>query len=257
MIRRSCKVVAAYLLVLIGSAGYRALCAAAPVDLSGTWVLNTQESDDPQQAVQRWIQARGVGGGAAPGTGSGDSTGSIDVGGGGGGRGMAGIGGGLLAMMQRFSQNSERLTIQQGDPEVTISNAAGQSNLVFTDGRVVESTNEEGGKTKVKTRWKKDKMIIDIDFPTRPNPAGGTLTPSLTMIYSLDKSGRLLLSSTVGIGGQVPPLTVDRVYDRGEPAAPPPTTDEPQGVPQGAPQGVPQGAPQGVPQGVPPPPPGL
>jgi hypothetical protein len=123
-------------------------------------------------------------------------------------------------MMQRFSQNSERLTIVQGDPEVTITNAAGQSNMVFTDGRVIESVGEGGGKTKVKTRWKKDKMVIDIDFPSRPSPAGGTITPTLTMTYSLDKNGRLELASTVGIGASVPPLTVERVYDRGEPAAP-------------------------------------
>ena len=87
----------------------------------------------------------------------------------------------------------------------------------YLQGHSVESTGEDGGKTKVKTRWKKEKMIIDIDFPTRPNPAGGTLTPSLTMTYSLDKSGRLLLASTVGIGATVPPLTVERVYDREQP----------------------------------------
>jgi hypothetical protein len=153
---------------------------------------------------------------------------------------MAAVGGGLLAMMERFSQNSEKLTIAQGDPEVTITNAAGQSNMVFTDGRVVESTGEDGGKTKVKTRWKKEKMIIDIDFPSRPNPAGGTLTPSLTMTYSLDKSGRLLLASTVGIGATVPPLSVGRVYDRGQPVAP--AESAPAGVPAGVPAGQPQPA---------------
>ena len=212
---------AAIVLVLLALGGARALRAESPVDLSGTWILNVEESDDAQEELRRWVQARGVGGsaggGTAPGTGAGDDGGSYDVARGGGGRGMAAIGGGLMAMLERFSQNSEKLTIAQSDPEVTITNAAGQSNMVFTDGRVVESTGEDGGKTKVKTRWKKDKMIIDIDFPTRPNPAGGTLTPGLTMTYSLDKSGRLLLASTVGIGATVPPLTVERVYDREQP----------------------------------------
>jgi hypothetical protein len=251
-------VVTVYVVLLLAGAGYRALsAAAAPPDLTGTWVLNAKESEDPEQMAQRWIQARSVGGsaggGAAPSTGAGDGgSGGYDVAGGGSGRGMGAVGTGLLQMMKRFSQNGERLTIQQGDPEVTITNAAGQSNLVYTDGRVVESANEEGGKTKIKSRWKKDKMIIDIDFPSRPNPAGGTITPNLTMTYSLDKAGRLLLSSTVGIGGTtLPPLTVDRVYDRGTaesaPATPP--TGEPQGVPQGAPQGVPQGQPSAPPPG--------
>ena len=220
MRERNRALAAAILALLLGGAS-RALLAQAPVDLSGTWVLNVEESDDMQEEHRRWVQARGVGGsaagGAAPSTGAGDGgSGSYDVAGG-GGRGMAAVGGGLLGMMERFSQNSEKLTIAQADPEVVITNAAGQANKVFTDGRVVESTGEDGGKTKVKTRWKKEKMIIDIDFPTRENPAGGTLTPSLTMTYSLDKSGRLLLASTVGLGGQIPPLTVERVYDREQP----------------------------------------
>jgi hypothetical protein len=82
-------------------------------------------------------------------------------------------------------------------------------------------------------------MVIDIDFPTRPNPAGGTLTPGLTMTYSLDKSGRLLLASTVGIGATVPPLTVDRVYDRGQPE--PPAEAAPAGAPVGKPAEPPPG----------------
>jgi hypothetical protein len=225
---------AAIALVLLALGAARGVRAESPVDLSGTWVLNAEESDDPQEQFRRWVQARGVGStGGAPGAG-----GNPNEGGGfeaGGGRGMAAVGGGLMAMMERFSQNAEKLTIAQSDPEVTITNAAGQSNMVFTDGRVVESTNEEGGKTKVKTRWKKDKMIIDIDFPSRPNPAGGTLTPSLTMTYSLDKNGRLLLASTVGIGATVPPLTVERVYDRGQPDAP--AASAPAGVPAEPPPG--------------------
>jgi hypothetical protein len=213
---------AAFAILLL--AGATSALEAETPDLSGTWVLNVEESDDLQEEFRRWVQARGVGGsaaggaGGAPGTGAGDGgSGSYDVAGGGGGRGMAAIGGGLVGMMERFTQNSEKLTIEQSDPEVIITNAAGQANKVFTDGRVVESTGEDGGKTKVKTRWKKEKMIIDIDFPSRPNPQGGTLTPSLTMTYSLDKNSRLHLASTVGIGATIPPLTVERVYDREQP----------------------------------------
>ena len=201
---------AAFALLVV--AGGDAARAQAGVDLSGTWVLDLEASDDPEVAFRRWLQGRGA---VAPGTGAGDSPGAPGSGGGGASRGA---GGGLLAMMQQFSQNFERLTIVQGDPEVTITNATGDTNMVFTDGRLVESEGESGGKTKVKTRWKKDKMIIDIDFPIRPNPAGGTLTPSLMMTYSLDKAGRLALSSTVGIGAAVPPFTLERVYNREAPA---------------------------------------
>jgi hypothetical protein len=130
------------------------------------------------------------------------------------GGGGSGAGGGLLALMQGFSQGAEKLVIAQNDPEVTITRANGMSNLVYTDGRLIESEGENGAKTKVKTRWKKDRMVVSIDFPARPSPAGGTVTPNLQMIYSLDKNGRLALSTTVGVGPQVPPFTVERVYDR-------------------------------------------
>ena len=201
---------------LLVGAGQSLARAQAPVDLSGSWVLNVEESDDLQTEFRRWVQARGGGGGggAAPGTGAGDAPGGDYTGGGAG----AAAGGGLLALMQRFSEGFERLTITQSDPEVTLTNAAGASNMVFTDGRVVESVGEDGGKTKVKTRWKKERMIIDIDFPVRPNPAGGTITPTLSMTYSLDKKGRLELEQSVGIGSAVPPFTIERVYDREPPA---------------------------------------
>jgi hypothetical protein len=216
MSQRGHVVAAALAFTFLAAAGSGTARAQAPVDLSGTWVLNVEDSDDTREEFRRWMQARGMGGAAPAGTGAGDSEGSSDVAGGGGGFGAAG--GGLMALMERFSQGAERLVIAQADPEVTITNAAGVANMVFTDGRVVERVDESGGKTKVKTRWKKDKMIVDIDFPTRPNPAGGTLTPSLTMTYSLGKDGRLELASTVGIGAAIPPFTVERVYDREQPA---------------------------------------
>jgi hypothetical protein len=210
---------AGVVLAFVAAAGQGVARAQAGVDLSGTWVLNVEESDDLQAEYRRWLQARGVGGGAAggqtPGTGAGDSSGSYDVAG--GGPGALGAGGGLLGMMQRVTESSERLVIAQNEPEVTITNAAGIANMVFTDGRVVERVDESGGKTKVKTRWKKERMIVDIDFPSRPNPAGGLITPSLTMTYSLDKNGRLELASSVGIGAAVPPFSIERVYDREQP----------------------------------------
>jgi hypothetical protein len=217
MSQRGHLVAAALTSFVLTAAASTAATAQAGVDLSGTWVLNVEDSDDIREEFRRWMQARGAGGavGGAPGTGAGDSPGSP---GSGGGRGLGAAGGGLMALLERFSQGVERLIIAQGDPEVTITNAAGVANMVFTDGRVVERVDEDGGKTKVKTRWKKDKMIIDIDFPSRPNPAGGILTPNLTMTYSLGKDGRLELASTVGIGAAIPPFTVERVYDREEPA---------------------------------------
>ena len=57
MSERSHALAAALAIVLLGGTT-RALEAQAPVDLSGTWVLNVEESDDLQEEHRRWVQAR-------------------------------------------------------------------------------------------------------------------------------------------------------------------------------------------------------
>ena len=58
---------AVFAVVLLASGAQRASSAEPAVDLSGTWVLNAEASDDPQEEFRRWVQARGVGGGARAG----------------------------------------------------------------------------------------------------------------------------------------------------------------------------------------------
>lgn len=216
--------------------------AADPPDFSGTWQLNTDLSDDVRAEFQRWMRSRrggadaaGGGGGGGPraggggGGGIGGRAGAGGAGGaggggfGGGGQGGFGAGGaaaraggarGLMGMMMAFSQGVATLRIHHADPELTIQNANGVANTVFTDGRVIEREEEEGGKTKVRTRWKKDRVQVNVDFPSRVADGGGTISPSLVLTYALDKQGRLVVSTTVGLGGATPPFGVDRVYDR-------------------------------------------
>ena len=111
--------------------------------------------------------------------------------------------------LSRRGRSSSPIT--QGDPEVTIENANGVASTVYADGRTQESKAEDGGTTKVKSRWKKNKLAVNVSFPG----SGGT-TPTLTQTYSLTKDGRLLVNSTVGIGGGMRPFTVKRLYDRQE-----------------------------------------
>ena len=114
--------------------------------------------------------------------------------------------------MQSFSQGAQRLTITQAEPEFTFVNANGVASTVFTDGRVQEREEDGGGKTKVKSRWKKGKLAISVSFPG----GGAGTTPTLTQNYSLNKDGRLLVTTTVGVGGGTRPFTVKRFYDRQE-----------------------------------------
>ena len=50
-------------------------------------------------------------------------------------------------------------------------------------------------KTTVKTRWKKTKLVVDVTFPGKKGA-----TPTLTQNYSVDKKGRLLVATSVGMG---------------------------------------------------------
>ena len=67
-------------------------------------------------------------------------------------------------------------------------------------------------KTTVKTRWKKTKLVVDVTFPGKKGA-----TPTLTQNYSVDKKGRLLVATSVGMGPGSSPFTVKRYYDRQEP----------------------------------------
>jgi hypothetical protein len=223
-----------FVFVLLGqSAG---AFAADPPDLAGAWTMDAEASDDPSEEFRRWMQRRGRGGVDASATGGGGRGGGGGGGGAGGGGGRVGAGGaaalgglgagaaaagrggarGLMGMMQAYSQGVQSLRIQQQDPEMIIENANGVANTVFTDGRVIEREEEGGGKTKVRTRWKKDKLQVTVTFPSRVTDGGGTISPSLNLIYELDKQERMVVTTTVGLGGATPPLTVKRVYDRAE-----------------------------------------
>ncbi|MEE2777453.1 MAG: hypothetical protein VYE73_11920 [Acidobacteriota bacterium] len=201
------------------------VAAADPSILAGTWAMNVDESDDPMEEMRLRMQRRPSSGdaSAAGGPPAGARRGGGGGGGGGGGTpGAGGFGGGgnfgggargLIGMMRSFSVGSELLKISFADPELTIELGSGAANMVFTDGRLVESEGEDGGVTKVRTRWKKDKLTVAVNFPPSAADGGGTISPSVQMVYSLDKQGRLSVKTTVGVGGGTPPFTLERIYD--------------------------------------------
>ena len=120
-----------------------------------------------------------------------------------------------MGLMRAFSSGSEMVTISYDDPEMAFEDANGVGNIVFTDGRVVVREEEGGGKTKVKTRWKKNRLIVSVTFPTMSSD-GQMVSPSVNLTYEIDQDGRLRVSTTVGVGGRTPPFTVERVYDLAE-----------------------------------------
>ena len=114
-------------------------------------------------------------------------------------------------MMQSMSQGIQRLTISHQDPEMQIEDANGNARLIFTDGRTVEREEEGGGKTTVKTRWKKNRVVVKVGFPTVDGVRRG-----IGLTYELDEAKRLIVTTTVSMsaaGRPAAPLEIERVYD--------------------------------------------
>jgi hypothetical protein len=226
-------VVVASILTLL----FSPLAEAAPKekpDLSGYWELNVELSENPQEQVQGMMENRRrrsnvSAGGAAGSPGGGGGGGGAARGGGGGGALGAGGGAGatrggfssssggvrsLAGLLGVVSQGIQTLKIDHRAPEIQIEDSNGNVRSIFTDGRLIEREGEDGGKTKVKTKWKKDRVIVKVTFPT-----SGGVTPGIELSYEIDDLGRLVVTSVVsasGPGRPAAPLSVERVYDRRE-----------------------------------------
>ena len=117
-------------------------------------------------------------------------------------------------MMQSMSLGIQRLTILHEDPQMQIEDANANLRLLFTDGRSVEREDEGGGKTKVKTRWKKNRVVVKVGFPT----VGG-VSSGIGLTYELEGATRMVVTTVVSMsaaGRPSAPLAIRRVYDLSE-----------------------------------------
>ncbi len=105
-------------------------------DLSGKWELNVELSDNPSRSL------RGQGG---PGRGAPESP-EADL-----------------------FEGFETLMIEHREPRLAITDAAGRTRVVFTDGRKVEETRSSGGKRKVSAVWKDGHVEISSKSVQGPN----------------------------------------------------------------------------------------
>ncbi len=116
-----------------------------------------------------------------------------------------------MEMMQSMSLGIQRLTILHEEPQIQIEDSNGNIRLLFTDGRSVEREEEGVGKTKVKTRWKKDRVVVKVGFPT----VGG-IRSGVGLTYELEGRNRLIVTTSVSMsaaGSPAAPLEIRRVYD--------------------------------------------
>jgi hypothetical protein len=115
-------------------------------DLSGTWRLNKEQSDDFKTTA--WPSR------APSGPGGGFGRGGVHIG---GRRGDAGGGGGPDTDLKGALQT---LVIDHKDPKLSITDAYGRIRVVYTDGRKTEEEHSHGGTTKVEAQWKDGRVEI-------------------------------------------------------------------------------------------------
>ena len=185
------------------SSGEMSTIAPEDLNLSGTWVLNMELSDNPEQIAQ---QGGRRGGGMAGGRGG------RSMGGGGRRGGMRG-GAPSQADQQRMMQTTRmatqpprRMIVEQNDSTVTIQRGNGQAHVLKTNWEKVRQEMENGGHLDIRARWQGRELQVERDVHL-----GG----KVTRVYSLSSDGeRLIMETRLDMGGGRQPRVLHFVYDQ-------------------------------------------
>ena len=229
-------------LAAVVTLGAVAFCGAAvpagaaqppPAGLSGEWVLNAEESDDPRAMLRKQIRSRaGSAAGGPGGQGSGLRGGALARGAAARGSGGGASGGAVAGALARAAGRptgrdasgarevggargrgpgagndqdadaaAEELTIRIVDGGVRITDAVGWSRVLRTDREWREA--ELGGE--YQAFWKKAKLVTKVR---------GRERAAVQQEYSLNKKGQLVVATTIQTAGDMPSLSFKRVYDR-------------------------------------------
>jgi len=164
-----------------------------PVDLSGTWKVNADASDDPREVLGN---RRGQGPRAGI---RGDSTGK-------GVRRPGGRGGpgGRFGEGPRGGSRGE-LTISQTDETVTLSHGSRRSMTITPDGQPVTQQGR-GGERQVTAKWEGEVLVVE-----HSGPRGGTMT----RFFELSADGQqLILTHKLEGGPAQEPMEFRVVFDK-------------------------------------------
>jgi len=191
--------------------------AVAMPDLSGSWQLNRDASDDPARVMQ---EARAESGGSGGGSGFGGGGRHGHGGGGGSSGGGGGWGRGNRSSSGDGSSSSDggsfaalqTLTLVYKEPMLTITDAAGRERVVYTDGRKTEEERSHGGTTAVVASWKDGHLEI-VASPEN----GGKITETFAMTAD---HKQLTVTTKMEGGRRGSPITIRRVYDAATPGQP-------------------------------------
>jgi len=198
--------------IALAAATFTAAQGLAALDLpnlSGTWQLNKDQSDDPEKVIK---DARSESGGGRGSSGGGMGMGRHHGGGGGGGgsRGGSGDSSSSGGFNERFAA-LETLQIQHKDPTLEITDAAGRERTLYTDGRKTEEEHSYGGTTAVTASWK------DGHLEVVSKPESGA---KITETYAVAADRSQMTVTTKVEGGRSGSYTIRRVYDAVAPGVP-------------------------------------
>ena len=133
-------------------------------DIAGTWILNRDDSDDPQESMQEAMQEANEQGAGQQGGGRtrGGSSGSRPT----GTRDPGAVGASpeqmqrIQAVMSEAARAAQRLVIEQSDSTVLVTTDRGQR-MLFSDERKIEATAPNGVDMEIKTKWDGDKLKVE------------------------------------------------------------------------------------------------
>jgi len=174
--------------------------AIGPGDLSGTWKLDRERSDDPTKKLRE--------GGGPSGRGSGGGGGGFR-----GRRGGSGFGGHHGRPTNEGEENGgtdffedsrafDLLAIVHRDPELRITDGLGRERVLYTDGRKIEEE-RSAGTMKIRAKWKDGRVVVAT------TPEHG---PKITETYAVTADGSSMTVTTT-IEGRGRDLEFRRVYD--------------------------------------------
>jgi hypothetical protein len=176
-------------------------------NLTGTWQLNKDQSDDPEKVIKNARSSGGGGGSGFSGGGTGRHRGGGGGSGGRGGNGDSSSSSSSGGFDERFAA-LDTLQIDHKDPSLSITDAAGRERTLYTDGRKTEEEHSYGGTTAVTASWK------DGHLEVVSKPESGA---KITETYTVAADHSQMTVTTKVDGGRSGSYTIHRVYDAAAP----------------------------------------
>ena len=198
--------------VIACASGSHSTLAPENLDLSGSWALNVELSDNPRDMIPEGGMAGGTAGGrpsrggARPGRGGGQPSGGM------GGRG--GMRGGapsetdqqrMLQTMRIATQAPRRIVVRQQDSTVTIRDGNGRTLMLHTNGEKIRQELENDGQLDIRAQWSGRALHIEREIHQ-----GGKVVQKF---FISEDSTRLHVETELDMGRGGRPRVFHYVYD--------------------------------------------